>query len=216
MTFVVVGTGRCGTTWLSDVLTKAGCPTGHEDVFTPLGYTEMWWWQGEDGKTHNLKGDVSLYAVPALHLWDGPILHQVREPLACIGSLTGWALPSFPNMQGSGGEYVNRYLGWTCSDQITASARYWVQWNEMCERGRSYLRYRVEDAGPELLHDLLAFVGESLSLSTIQRAYRTVEPLSYRGHGRRAPVELDWSDIPDPERSQVKRLAERYGYEVDS
>lgn len=215
MRFVTVGTGRCGTTWLSDVLTKAGCTTGHEDVWTPNGYTDLWWWHGDDGAVHELRGDVSLYAAPFLSDWDGPVLHQVRHPLDCIGSLVGWRLPSWPNKQGAGGEFVWDHLSWgSCGQQVVDSARYWCDWNEMCERGRTYLRYRVEDASPRLVCDLMDFVGEPVSPLAVEAAHKAFQPLSYRAAADRAPVALSWDDIPQPERGQVKRLAARYGYET--
>ena len=213
MRFLVVGTGRCGTTWLSEVLTAAGVPTGHEDVFTAVGIRDMWCWLGEDGKVHSLAGDVSLYAVPFLREWDGPVLHMVRHPLDCIGSLAGWRLPSFPNTQGEGGQLVNAHLPWTCSDQITASARYWHDWNVMAERGADYLRFRVEDATPTFLADLMRRYGHDVDVEALELAVAARSAADYRIDSL-APIKLGWPDIPETERRRVRLLAERYGYDV--
>ncbi len=35
--FIVVGTGRCGTGYVSHILRACGLPTGHESVFSAFG-----------------------------------------------------------------------------------------------------------------------------------------------------------------------------------
>lgn len=205
MTFVVAGTGRCGTTWLSDVLTSAGVPVGHEDVWTVSGRVER----------PDLAGDVSMYAAPFLDRWDGPVLHMVRHPLACIGSLVGWELPSEPNAQGDGGKFVWEHLGFTSSgDRVTDSARYWCDWNEMCERGSPNLRFHVEDIDAVWLSSTMRWLGWSAPVADVKRAMLKHRPLDYRASAHRAPLRLEWSDIREPELGRVRRLAERYGYDA--
>ena len=205
--FVIAGTGRSGSTWIADVLTAAGLPVGHEDVFGARGPVEW---------PPHLVGDSSLYAAPFLDRWGGLVFHQVRHPLDCIGSLVGWGLPSTPNTQGIGGEFVWEHLGWRSGgqQQVTDSARYWCDWNEMCERGARYVRYRVEDADAVTIHQLMRVAGRDAPVGRVREALAVHRPLDYRAHNDRAPHAIDWSDIPEPERGRVLRQAARYGYEV--
>lgn len=38
--YIIVGSGRCGTVYMSKWMTKCGIPCGHESIFTPLGIGE--------------------------------------------------------------------------------------------------------------------------------------------------------------------------------
>lgn len=73
--FVVVGTGRHGSKWTAEVLTLAGIACGHEG-----------WWNPTGERTPGLVGDSSWCALPWLPWHRGPVVHQVRHPLAVIQS----------------------------------------------------------------------------------------------------------------------------------
>src|SRR5688572_3038641 len=75
--FVIVGTGRCGTTYTAELLTQSGVPCGHESIFS---YTGMNYCFGYEG-------DASWLALPHLGGYQGIVVHQTRHPLAVINSL---------------------------------------------------------------------------------------------------------------------------------
>lgn len=75
--FVITGSGRCGTTWISRALTRVGVPTGHEAVFHP----------GEPVWPEDIRGDSSWVAACKLDEVDEPVALLVRHPLAVVKSL---------------------------------------------------------------------------------------------------------------------------------
>lgn len=85
--FVVTGSGRCGTTWISRALTRAGLPCGHEEAYNP--------WES-DWPEH-LVADSSWVAACELDRVRVPVALLVRHPLAVVRSLVeigffGWDL----------------------------------------------------------------------------------------------------------------------------
>lgn len=78
--FVITGSGRCGTTWISRALTRVGVPTGHEAVFNP--WSPQW--------PDYLQGDSSWVAACELDRVDAlgvPVALLVRHPLQVVRSL---------------------------------------------------------------------------------------------------------------------------------
>jgi hypothetical protein len=75
--FVVTGSGRCGTKWMSKALTSAGVPCGHESVF---GFNPEVVWPDD------LVADSSWMAATRLDEVDVPVLLMVRHPLAVVRS----------------------------------------------------------------------------------------------------------------------------------
>jgi hypothetical protein len=78
--FIFVGTGRCGTSYVSRLLTAAGKSCGHEDVYTFNGYNAY--------AANNFQGDSSWLAVPYLNSLseDVKIVHLVRDPIKVFRS----------------------------------------------------------------------------------------------------------------------------------
>ena len=80
MKFVIVGTGRCGTGYMSKLLTNAGVPCGHESIYTVDGIIKP---------LKTLSGDSSWLAVPHLSKLKGTktkVIHIVRDPLKVFRS----------------------------------------------------------------------------------------------------------------------------------
>lgn len=81
---VVTGTGRCGTGFVSRVLTEGGIECGHENVFdapSVLRATPIDW--------GNYEADASWLAVPALPFLDDDVdvMVVLRRPLDVVQSL---------------------------------------------------------------------------------------------------------------------------------
>lgn len=75
--FVVTGSGRCGTKWMSLALTRAGVPCGHESVFN--AEPEVVW-------PDDLVADSSWMAATRMAEVDVPVLLMVRHPLSVVRS----------------------------------------------------------------------------------------------------------------------------------
>jgi hypothetical protein len=76
---LITGTGRCGTQFMAEWLTRSGVPCGHEAVFSYRGYTSQ----------PDLVADSSWLAVPYLGLVTCRIVHIVRNPLDVVRSFMG-------------------------------------------------------------------------------------------------------------------------------
>src|SRR5215510_14389698 len=85
--FLVVGSGRSGTRYASELFTALDIPCGHEAMFT-------------GGHQGELVGDASFGAVAFLDRFTGQVFHQVRHPLAVLRSILATEFFSRP------GDYV--------------------------------------------------------------------------------------------------------------
>lgn len=77
MRFAVTGSGRCGTRYMSKLLTAAGVPCGHEEAFGIHG-AGLW--------TLDRQADSSWMAATMLDQVDVPVVLLVRHPLAVVRS----------------------------------------------------------------------------------------------------------------------------------
>lgn len=75
--FVVSGSGRCGTKWMSQALTASGVPCGHERVYNAS--PERKWPDG-------IVADSSWMAAAQLDSIDVPVVLLVRHPLSVVKS----------------------------------------------------------------------------------------------------------------------------------
>ena len=79
--FLVTGTGRSGTVFLTQALRDAGVRTGHESVYTRHGYRPRNWTRWE--------GDSSWMALPVIAIGvprPEYMVHVVRDPRKVIAS----------------------------------------------------------------------------------------------------------------------------------
>lgn len=137
---VIIGTGRSGTGYMSRLITEAtGHATcGHEGWFAELG-----------DRTPGLDVDSSWLALPAIEAgtWAGPIVHVVRNPVACVASLLRTeffgAIVDAP--------YPTFALA-NCApaadalaiSPIAAAVEFWAHWNARCAAA-ARLTVRLED-----------------------------------------------------------------------
>lgn len=204
--FVVVGTGRCGTTFTATALQRAGIAVDHEAVFTKAGPQQV----------TNLEGDVSWMAVPYLARFQGAVLHQVREPLAVIDSLLDlglFASPFTDEIHRPWRNFLEQHFS-LCGDPLTDAMRFYVQWNERCETHAS-LRLRIEDQSPliaKFAEDLYPGKG-ALVEDHLARVSRRINSREERRVERTRAVGLSARDLPHGEyRDALLAMAERYGY----
>ena len=76
--YIITGTPRSGTGFMSQLMTSAGIPIGHEMFFGMPGHGYY---------PTNAQGDSSWMAVPFIHNFDATVIHIVRNPIDNIASL---------------------------------------------------------------------------------------------------------------------------------
>lgn len=121
---VVTGTGRSGTRYMSQALTAAGIPCGHEKVYTVNGKVAC-----PDG----LVADSSWMAVPYVNAHDHVIL-VYRHPQQVIASMIkspefwtrppAWSKPYHDFMIKHVGQLPTRHPTW-------AAEQFYVIWNRL-------------------------------------------------------------------------------------
>lgn len=204
--FVVVGTGRSGTGYISQLLTAAGIRTGHEQ-----------WWNPFDRHAAGLIGDASWLAVPHLEDYSGHVFHQTRDPLHTLRSLLngdlfvaeGQERPAFA-------EPYWRYKAEHLEAELTGepmidAMRYVLEWNERAEK-HSEERWRLESIDADTLVKVAKALGRPMGYQQARAALAQV-PTTVNTHRRRDG--LEWADLPDcPERAELAEQARRYGYNV--
>lgn len=194
--FVITGTGRSGTGYIAHLLRQLGIRCGHES-----------WWNPHNRHEPNLDGDASWLAAPLLHLYQGHVFHQLRDPIRVIDSLRNG------EMFQPGVEYYLRYAdlhtpgGFT--DNLEGAVRFCAHWLQLCDE-RAELTWKLEDVDAPLLVELTRRVGKPCTLEQAQKALEAV-PRNVNQHGPKPGIR--WTDLPDlPETAWLRSWAERWQY----
>lgn len=188
--FVVVGTGRSATEYISRVFNGLELRCGHESVFTRHGLV----------KNRGYVGDSSWRASPHLGEFHGVVLHQIRHPLSVFNS-----------MMGSPPADRRPYIDTDCSEEV-AAMRIYLGWNKMCERGSPYVRYRVEELAPELVCSLCGIIGKHIQRDLAEKVLKEI-PKNVNSKPR---ANYSWSELPDcVEKEDLFLMGQRYGYNME-
>lgn len=184
--YLVVGTGRCGTAYMAQLLTSAGIPCGHESVFSTntlaeikdklknpklLKLSECSLMDGRkwvDPK--EITADSSYLAAPYLKygfLKDTKIIHVVRHPVDVIKSFVfnGLYFENFvPKKSEIYQDFIKKHAPKVYDNgfnAITRAAIYYIYWNKMIEKKirfrENYFLYNIESSPNKLMN----FLGKS-------------------------------------------------------
>jgi hypothetical protein len=217
--FLVTGTGRCGTGYVAQLLTRLGLPTGHEQVYNPhsLSTGEFRW--GVE------RGEASWLAAPFLAHFQGDAVHLVRHPLDVIGSFAGIGFfarrPGDPAYEYTRWAFAGAGLEPPPDDDdaldparrerlaVARAAAHYVRWNRLIERHARW-RFRVESLDAPSVRALTELLGaprrEALVRSVLASLPRDVNA--------RARREVGWGDVPGELRGELAGLAREYGYDA--
>jgi hypothetical protein len=189
--FVITGSGRCGTTWISRALTRAGIPCGHEAVFNP--WSPEW--------PDYLQAESSWVAACELGRLDSlgvPVALLVRHPLAVVKSMVeigvyDWATPQ---------------------DRALAA---WVALNSAAlTRAELVLRFDLIKDDPELFARLLRWAGVPHNSRGLAR-YALWEPPCNRHEKSRERTGLtyepSWNNHDLDLATRARGLARILGYQ---
>lgn len=203
--FVIIGTGRSGTTFTADYLSKADVPVSHEAYFTfegPKLRTTL--------RDYRTQGDSSWCAVPFLPDPDIIAIHQVRHPYKVIGSFynTGFFDPKHHEGRQGFVNFAKRYFEFS-DDPLRSCLRWYLEWNAKCEEITSR-RFQIE-MFDEHIGDICNWLGIEAGRSVTQGNVNT--------NARQPRVEAPISNIRDKlgeleEFELLKDMADRYGYEL--
>jgi hypothetical protein len=196
---LITGTGRCGTKFMAEWLTRSGVPCGHEAVFSYRGYTPQ----------PGIVADSSWLAVPYLPLVTCRIVHIVRNPLDVVRSFIGTR--HFGPFQPKHKEcrwyqYMALHFGYTDEDPVQQAMRYWIRWNLDIER--------FTDVGPFMIeNDALRAVATAWLDFPRPQSIADPPPVTTNAHRKRLPLgRLPRTGYFD----ELATMAERYGYDPDT
>lgn len=121
----VIGTGRCGTGYIAELLARGGVNVGHE----------RFWCAGVQPPVLGLEVEVSWLALPDIEsgAWSGPTVHITRDPVAVVRSLvrTGLFGPVPSPLQDFAYVHCPAVRG---LDVVEAAVEWWCDWNTRCAR----------------------------------------------------------------------------------
>ncbi|MFW5847918.1 MAG: hypothetical protein ACOCVF_03280 [bacterium] len=195
--FVITGTGRCGTGYISKLLTEYGINCGHEAIFSYNGVRNKF------GYT----GDASWLAAPYLQKYNGIVIHQVRHPLRVINSLLG--IKFFDNSAKNPYSKFAKHYCKTTNDVLKDTMKFYILWNRMCEENAIF-RYQVEKIDKSFPQIIQTIIPNHKYDS--KKAYNVLQNTSKKINTRNKE-KYKLKDLPDGNlKSELVRLAADYGY----
>lgn len=202
--FLITGTPRSGTHYVSDLLTSVGIQTHHEIFYGMAGYGSY---------REEAQGESSWLAVPFLPRdvpnWKCPVVHIIRDPLRAISSMMRSDFLSDVAIK------FNPYTRFVCEvlpriERMTEDKRYmyfWVEWNKRIE-SFSNKRLKVEDIheNPDILFDIMKIKPDKTNMINDNKAdsYKNVKYLKLE-------------DLREDEfKDEFIKKAKEYGYDFKS
>ena len=195
--FVILGSGRSGSGYIAQVLTRAGIACGHEEWWNPTGFRNPAILG--DSSWCALDDDLSAYP-------DLVVFHQIRHPLDVISSFARrWSRDDvwWPMKA--------RTMDGAPDDDIDAAIKCWVVCNRKAAE-RAEKTWKLEQVNAPLIFGLVdrLGLGDRVPVTSILDALDRV-PRTYNQHsrGRR----FTWDDLEGrPGYGDLLALAHEYGY----
>lgn len=196
--FVIVGTGRSGTGFISQLLSAGGIRTGHEG-----------WWKPTGRPQRRLVGDASWCATFELDDYKGRIFHQIRDPLATLRSVA--AVEVAPHRRDNAwNEFRTRFVDYT-GDTIVDSLLTVDTWLTKAEDVAEWT-WRLEDVTPDLVVEIGKRIGRGVDRQAVSRAMESAT-FNEKTKSKWKTYEFGWDDLPNgPEKMRVLAIAASYGY----
>jgi len=217
--FLITGCGRSGTTFTAKLLNAMSVRTSHEEFFTAYtppsavpGFDE---WLQSTGTI----GEVSGLAVPHLSRLadDIVVIHQVRNPVAVIGSLMG--LRSLhPELRALANIKFNfRHISQMHPDDspVILCMKYWLWWNRAIRAACSEAPIRVEDIAASATGALrrVFLLCDMKHLWNADRCAKAALKLGARVNGGVRDYSVSWRHLPEGAlKEQIAEDAVAYGY----
>ena len=175
---------------------RAGVRCGHEQWFTvPDGVV-----------VEDLDGESSWLALGRLDNYSGPVVHQVRHPLTCIGSLAHYLTDPADD------DYLTARREWFAptGDRVADAATCWIEMNHAAAKA-GLMTWRVEDFDARQVQILASFAGKNVATVDAVAAIKATRR-DVNAHGR---VALTWGDLAAVGMDEeVAVMARAFGYDV--
>lgn len=204
--FFIVGPARSGTAYIAEVLTAAGVPTGHEDMFGKYGF---------DARPE-LRGDSSWLAVPFLEDIPAvcPIVFQTRDPVKVVES--NFRI-RFLQRDSKFDEFARAVLGArlpAAAAPLERCVLYVVEWLEMIRlhQDRIVLTRRLESLDASDVSAMGAAVGYPIEPERAADAIAAIPKNVNTKLHRKTAVAVDWSGVSAELRDRLHRLRDELGY----
>ena len=209
---LITGTGRSGTLYIQQILRSLGVSATHEDECAVYV--------------------ASYYHATKFDLFDW-VVHETREPLKTIGSLTTFDVRSFavsekvlkplygvffPKPLGESkklreGDYSDAEEAVILKNRKVAAIYHAYYYNKFIEEHTNPLfRFKVEEF-VDHVDDILALTGVTVTNAVRDAAFKSI-PKSC--HHRPARVDITWDEVESISPRvfpMLKEMAVRYGYE---
>jgi hypothetical protein len=207
--FVVTGTPRSGTSYMSSLLRELGYDCAHERCFDPWHVTFA-----EERADTCRWGDSSWLAVP--YLEDLPpstrVVHVVRNPVDSINSIIGTGQLDWPHdYRAFIAHHWRGNRDWWPAELSQPGQEFWRDWNARIEcSGRVHARVKLEAIADEIEALVSAIDPDRVIDPKVLDAATTrlTRDINARPHLHGCPVvTLDSLD----DRTRVQ--AQRYGYD---
>lgn len=206
---IVTGTGRCGTAYMSRLLSSAGVECVHEGIFRLSN------WARADEMVADLdaldfEANSSWLMAPFLDQFEGhTIVHLMRHPKPTIDSFRRIAFfnPRFQDSHWPYAQFAKEYLpeAWAYTTTKMRAGAFYVGWNRMIEdKAPDAIRFHVED-DPRLLLDRLDLEYEEEAL------YTKTDTNSCEGL---IVSDVDLTQLWEPVKSDLATIAADYDYEL--
>lgn len=201
---LIVGAGRSGSGYIAATLRAAGVSAAHEGLYK----------LDEDRFARARLVESSWMALPRVEdgRWDGPVYHQIRDPLAILNSLLNGVLTTEEEqpyrlfrVQHGHGEPAppldGDWTGWM--------VRHLADWLDRCDKAADET-YRVEDVDGDRIRQIGRQAGIVVGATKAQRALARVSRSKNKhpdGPG------LTWAELDGIEGADtLAEIAGRHGY----
>jgi hypothetical protein len=208
-----VGHPRCGSGYMSQLLSAFGLEVGHERM--EAQGISSWMFAVDDARYPYGK---DKYARSRRYTHFRQIIHHVRSPLDAIPSLlveNQYSETSFAFRQ----KHIQRYFGLDLAtlSPMDAAVASFVYWNRIIELMNPNITVRIENGHKRLFRYLKRkqLISQELELTAVEMPPKTVNKLKpYKGQIIEKPIltESDWSSISNFLKSELKFFCKKYSY----
>tara|TARA_Y100000389_G_C17447098_1_gene512307 strand:- start:1272 stop:1907 length:636 start_codon:yes stop_codon:yes gene_type:complete len=208
--YLIIGTGRSGTGFMSELLTTNNIRCGHESVFGVPATLESY---RKQIITTNLKSESSWLSVPFITTIKGyneniKFIHIVRNPINVIKSWVELDVFSDENIKNS--EYVQlikKYVDLNYESSVEKTMSYYIGWIKMIEGyNLNRLILNLEDINYDSLSKFLG---------------KKIKPLDKKVNTKKEEkvIKIDnetlINDIKNSKLyNELKGISKKYGYDI--
>lgn len=216
--FLITGTGRCGTGYISHLLTNMGIKTTHEGIFTILNTNitrtidKDWMEKGWPLESPGESSWMAIYFLDQLMEQGVKIIHLIRDPIEVIRSFMRIKFFEGDNVYRIWSERQNGYpydcLVGTRLEKIINRIIYF---HDRLEKRQDFW-LKIEDINTETLKPFTEFLGCSFTNDYIEKAIKKTTFYNSVGD-KKDDFLINWNTLPAGETTdRLYEIAKKYDY----